>query len=1392
MWQRAIDLLLCYKYVNFELLHSTQTLFLYKENRDRFPFFLFILLLLHFFLGKLVVSSPTEEEFTFNGFSGANLTLDGLATVSSDGLLILTNNTRQQKGHAFHPYPLRFPRNPSDGSTPSFSTTFAFAIVSEYADLSGHGIAFVITPSTNFSEALPSEYLGLFNMSSNSKATNHIVAVELDTILNSEFHDIDDNHVGIDINGLRSYKDNTAGYYTDDTGEFRNLTLISGKAMQVWVDYDGVDLKLNVTLSPVNAIGRSTTKPTKPLLSFPVNLSSVLFDLPVHVGFSSSTGSVLTSHYIIGWSFAMHAGQTQAPPLDYSKLPAIPRTNLKRHGRGSGHVVSCSFSIISAAGDCCRILGRKVAENVRGASRGLGSGVQAPPVLLQRPLPSHQGFGERSCWRRRLRRVYRGTLPNSGAEVAVKRVSHESRQGMREFVAEIVSIGRLRHRNIVQLLGYCRRKAELLLVYDFVPTYLHDGRAHKPALGWSQRFQIVKGVATGLLYLHEEWEQVVVHRDIKASNVLLDGEMNAKLGDFGLARLYDHGADLQTTHVVGTMGYLAPELSRTGRATTATDVFAFGVFLLEVVACGRRPVEQWTAGSQGEQCLLVDWVVENWRKGSILDTVDAGLGGKYAREEAEMVLKLGLMCSHPHPAARPSMRLVVQYMEGRPPLPELSPAYLSCTNLSLPHDDCFDDYVISYPSSMPSLHSCSSMLQKFSSFRFSLLLLLILRLVASSPTEKEFTFNGFSGANLSLDGIATVSSDGLLILTNTAEPHKSHAFHPSPLSFRRNLSDGSVPSFSTTFAFATVPTENSAIGGQGITFVITPSTDFSNALSAQYLGLFNTSNNGDAANHIVAVEIDTILNLELQDINDNHIGIDVNGLVSYRAHTAGYYADDTGEFRNLTLISGKAMQVWVDYDGADAKLNVTLSPINAIGTPTTKPTKPLMSSTVNLSAVLLDLPVHVGFSAATYPLMTSQYILGWSFAMNVGQAHAPPLNYSKLPAIPRMNLKGHSSRALGLGLAVASLVFVLLVTFVAFAAARWRSKYSELREDWEVEFGPHRFSYRDLFRATNGFRERELLGAGGFGKVYRGTLPTSRAEVAVKRVSHESRQGMREFVAEIASIGRLRHRNIVQLLGYCRRKGELLLVYDFIPNGSLDKYLHYGRAYKPALAWSQRLRIVKGVAAGLLYLHEEWEQVVVHRDIKASNVLLDGEMNARLGDFGLARLYDHGTDPQTTHVVGTTGYIAPELARTGRATTATDVFAFGVFILEVACGRRPVEQPTVSWQGEQFLLVDWVTENWRKGSILDTVDAGLEGEYVREEAEMVLKLGLICLHPHAAARPSMRLVVQYLEGRIPLPEPSPASLCFTKLSLPHNVGFDDYVVSYPSSVPSASTLSGGR
>ncbi|XP_039116892.1 L-type lectin-domain containing receptor kinase SIT2-like [Dioscorea cayenensis subsp. rotundata] len=408
------------------------------------------------------------------------------------------------------------------------------------------------------------------------------------------------------------------------------------------------------------------------------------------------------------------------------------------------------------------------------------------------------------------------------------------------------------------------------------------------------------------------------------------------------------------------------------------------------------------------------------------------------------------------------------------------------------------------------------------------------------------------------------------------------------------------------------------------------------------------------------------------------------------------------------------------------------------------------------------------------------YILGWSFKLNGLVPEA--LNISTLPSLPEHTaIKEKAKYPITIWLtAVGSVVLLTSVVVVVMfiIMRRRRIKFAELVEDWERQYGPHRFSYKTLFTATKGFKDKQLLGVGGFGKVYKGVLPKSNTEVAVKRISHESMQGMREFVAEIVTLGRLRHRNLVQLLGYSRRKGELLLVYNYMPNGSLGEFLHCND--KPALNWSQRLHIIKGVASGLQYLHEDWEQVVIHRDIKANNVLLDSELNGKLGDFGLARLYDHDMDPQTTQVAGTMGYIAPELARTGRPTTLTDVFAFGVFVSEVACGRRPID---FKLKGDnQIVLVDWVLENWKKGTVLDSIDQRLGDEYIVDEMKLVLELGLLCSHPLPALRPSMKQVVQCLNGDAQLPPLS--SLAFSNfdlLALQQNEGFDKYVLSYPSS-----------
>ncbi|KAF7850051.1 hypothetical protein BT93_L5899 [Corymbia citriodora subsp. variegata] len=387
-------------------------------------------------------------------------------------------------------------------------------------------------------------------------------------------------------------------------------------------------------------------------------------------------------------------------------------------------------------------------------------------------------------------------------------------------------------------------------------------------------------------------------------------------------------------------------------------------------------------------------------------------------------------------------------------------------------------------------------------------------------------------------------------------------------------------------------------------------------------------------------------------------------------------------------------------------------------------------------------------------------------------------------------------------LKVLTIVLPLMVLFIVsmlimgvVSVIRRKRKFSEVLEDWERDYGPHRFKYKDLYIATKGFRDQELLGAGGFGQVYRGILPTSNIEIAVKRVSHESRQGMREFVAEIISIGRLRHRNLVVLLGYCRRKRELLLIYDYMPNGSLDKYLY--NQPKVTLNWMQRFRVIKGVASGLLYLHEGWEQVVIHRDIKASNILLDAELTGRLGDFGLARLHNHGTDPQTTHVAGTVGYLAPGHMRTGKATRSTDVFAFGVFLLEVACGRRPIKHGDT----EDVILVDWVFSRWYRGDILEVSDPKLGSEFVEEEMELVLKLGLMCSHSNPLMRPSMRQALQYLEGDLPMPELLSNGTPSSGLTFARCEGFDDLTVPCPSSTGKAcaelssvaeSLLSGGR
>ncbi|KAF7081590.1 hypothetical protein CFC21_085516 [Triticum aestivum] len=641
----------------------------------------------------------------------------------------------------------------------------------------------------------------------------------------------------------------------------------------------------------------------------------------------------------------------------------------------------------------------------------------------------------------------------------------------------------------------------------------------------------------------------------------------------------------------------------------------------------------------------------------------------------------------------------------------------------------------------------------------------------------ELIFNGFSKTNLKLSGQASMVGRAIR-LTGGITLTEGDAFYSRPLDFSSN-SGGSGASFSTTFVFA-INSDTTEAPGMVLSSTMELQPLHNNSLVQGQLGFADVGGNSTNSRE------QYLFIVELKYMYNGRVVIDVKNLVSVN-HTTSSYRASNNIFKSTKLSSANPMQVWIHYNGTEQKLNVTLEEFSDQIERSKPLSLPQLSSPVNLSPLLSNSKhVYAGFSAANGKTNCSQYVIGWSFMKN-GQAS--PLNPFDLSRVlPNPPVEEHHKKQIQLLpmvpiVTLLPIVLVLLVLIFSYDVKSWLKK-TLAHEKWEIDSGVlQSFTYKDLFIATSGFNKKALLGKGGFGKVYKGVLGVPKETIAIKRVSPESKQGMKEFMAEIAILGHLRHRNLVQLIGYCRHRQELLLVYDYMPNGCLDTYLH--KKDKPTLGWDQRLHIIKGVAAGLVYLHEDWEQVVIHRDIKVSNVLLDDGMNGRLGDFGLARLHGHEADAHTTRVAGTWGYIAPELARLGKATKATDVYAFGIFLMEIACGRRPLE---ANAHGEPLVLADRVLNTWQTGSLINAMDTRLEQDHVTEEVELVLKLGLLCSHSLPKERPCMRLVMQYLESNATLPNFPPS---FFTANSSKDEGFEDQVVPPPSVATFITGLSGG-
>ncbi|KAL5579008.1 hypothetical protein UlMin_011450 [Ulmus minor] len=404
-----------------------------------------------------------------------------------------------------------------------------------------------------------------------------------------------------------------------------------------------------------------------------------------------------------------------------------------------------------------------------------------------------------------------------------------------------------------------------------------------------------------------------------------------------------------------------------------------------------------------------------------------------------------------------------------------------------------------------------------------------------------------------------------------------------------------------------------------------------------------------------------------------------------------------------------------------------------------------------------------------FPSCMVQYEV-YPFYNQNSSAPPPP---GSIPA-PKGKSKVSTGKIVAIVVPIAVCLILLILGYCCFLSRRAKKKHNDVDQNAGKDISTIeslQFDFATMEAATNKFSVDNKLGEGGFGEVYKGTLPNGQ-EIAVKRLSKHSGQGAAEFKNEVVVLAKLQHRNLVRLFGFCLEGGEKLLVYEFVPNKSLDFFL-YDPEKQRELDWSRRYKIIGGIARGILYLHEDSRLKIIHRDLKASNILLDAEMNPKISDFGMARMFAvDQTRGNTSRIVGTYGYMSPEYAMHGQFSVKSDVYSFGVLILEIISGKKN-SSFYESGYAEDLLSYTW--KLWKEGTPLKLLDPTLMNSYSENEVVRCIHIALLCVQEDLEERPTMTtIVLMFNSYSVTLPPPQePAFYIRTEEKFPaNNLKFD--------------------